>query len=389
MKVNSKSFATIGRQTPYLAWAESGLAPSAIKDRVIATLQPYFENPSALSDLPIEVLGFEAVSIHRLSSDAWATATLGGVLSEYRGALRQDKCKCLDALTAWDEELAQAMSEFYSMYLLEIDKSDLDLDEFRVELLRNIGGLLEACVQPNLKALLHQVRIRRAKPAHKTQLAGLKFGEVVEELSKTVCVPDLVAPPPWALKVHVFRNIAQHHSANSRGDRIVANYQSGGQMMQIELAKHELLEVAHKVQQLQGILRAARTIFFLDNADKGLRCQGGDLRPDISILFLTTAIATQGYDVVDLSVSDTLAHLQVRDVTRGDVKSRGVHASQFLVQVWKECRTPKVKVSYLDKDGYVRLVAEALNTDCSDIAEGRAPFETLASRVVFRVPPES
>ncbi|HTU46682.1 MAG TPA: hypothetical protein VMF91_16570 [Bryobacteraceae bacterium] len=386
MRINPKSFATIGRQTPYLAWAEKGLTPGAIKARVIATLQPHFENSSVLSDLSIEVLSFEAVLIDRLSSDPWAAAMFAGVLSEYRGALNQDQRKCLDALTAWDEQIAHAMSEFYSMYLVEADKAGLELDEFRVELLRNIGGLLEACVQPNLKALLHQVRIRRAKSAHKAHLENLKFGEVVEELSRTLCVPDLLAPPPWALKVHVLRNIAQHHSAFSRGGRIVANYRTGQRKVQIEFTKEELLEVARKLNQVQGILRAARTIFYLDNAGEIQNPWGSDLRPDVSILFLTAAIASQGFEAVDLNISDTLAHLQVRDVTGGDARDRGIHASQFLIQVWVACRTPKVQVTYIDKDGRVRLLAEAKNSDCEDVANGRTPFEVLASRVVFRVP---
>ena len=189
---------------------------------------------ATLYDLSIEVLSFEAVFVDRLRGDPWAAAMFAGVLSEYRGALNQDQRECIDALTAWDEHIARAMAEFYSMYLLEVDKLGLELDEFRVELLRNIGGLLEACVQPHLRALLHQVRIRRGKSADKSQLASVKFGEAVEELSRTLCVPDLVAPPPWALKVHVFRNIAQHHSAFSQRGRIVANYRNGRRTLSIE-----------------------------------------------------------------------------------------------------------------------------------------------------------
>ncbi len=389
MRINPKSFATIGRQTPYLAWAEKGSTPGAIKARVIATLQPYYENQLVLSQLPIEVLGFEAVFIDRLDSDPWAAAMFTGVLSEYRGALNLDPQRCIDALTAWDEHIARAMSEFYTIYLLEVDKVGLELDEFRVELLRNIGGLLEACLQPNLKALLHQVRIRRAQSADRTHLESLTFGEVVEELSRTLCVPDLLAPPPWALKVHVFRNIAQHHSAFCRGGRIVAKYRTGRRTEEIEFTREELLEVARKLHQVQEVLRAARTIFYLDNAAQIQNMFGGDLRPDVAILFLTTAIATQGFEVVDLDISDALAHLKVQDVTGGDARNRGIHASQFLIQVWAECRTPKVQVTYIDKHGRTRLVAEAKNSDCEDIVDGRTPFEALASRVVFRVPPIS
>jgi hypothetical protein len=82
---------------------------------------------------------------------------LAGVLFEYRAALNQDQQKSIRALEAWHEPLVRSMSEFISLYLMEVDKTVLQLDELRLEVLRNIGGLLEACVQPYLKALLNPI----------------------------------------------------------------------------------------------------------------------------------------------------------------------------------------------------------------------------------------
>ena len=50
---------------------------------------------------------------------------LGGVLSEYRAALSQNQQRSIEALTAWDEQVRRATSEFYSIYLLEVDKVKL------------------------------------------------------------------------------------------------------------------------------------------------------------------------------------------------------------------------------------------------------------------------
>ena len=386
MKINPKSFENIGRYTPYLAWAEQGLSPSEVKSRVMAILQKYLENPSVLSDLPIEILGFEAVSIQRLESDPWAAAMYRGILSEYRLAFTASPQKCAEAMIAWQDTLMRAQSEFHSQYLIEIDKCDLELDEFRVEIVRNIGALLEACVQPNLRALLHQVRVRRSTRTEMTRLESLKFGEVVDELARTMSVPELVAPPPARVKLHVFRNIAQHHSTFVRNGRIVCFYKTGLQAHEIEFTKSELLELARRLMQILGILRSARTIFYLDNANMLPNLPVGKVRPDVAFFLLAVAIATQGFEIVALDISEALAHLQVQDVTDGNARDRGIHASQFLLQVWMHSRAPSVRVTYIDKSGRARLIAEAKSSDCEDIADGRAPFEVLASRVAFSVP---
>jgi len=49
-------------------------------------------------------------------------------------------------------------------------------------------------------------------------------------------------------------------------------------------------------------------------------------------------------------------------------------------------RCGNVAAVYLDRGGQIRLVADAKNTDCEDIADGRTPFEALAARVIFTVP---
>jgi hypothetical protein len=153
-------------------------------------------------DVPISVLAHEAVAIGNIQADAWSASMFAGVLSEYREALVEDQQRSIAAIGAWGEPIARAMSEFVSLYLLEVDKTDLQLDELRLEVLRSIGGLLEACVQPQLKALLHQVRIRRRRKTDAADILRLKFGETVEELYQTLQVPGLLAPPPWNIKLH-------------------------------------------------------------------------------------------------------------------------------------------------------------------------------------------
>lgn len=385
MKVHEKLIASIRSNSPYLAWAAEGRTPAEVKTEILKVLGPHFQNPSILTDVPIGVLAHEAVTINNIQRDPWAMSMFAGVLSEYRDAMAQDPVASFEALEAWDEPIARAMSEFMSIYLMEVDKSGLATDELRLEVLRNVGGLLEACLQPQLKALLHHVRILRHQSSQAGDLMALTFGAVVEELSQTLRAPGIVAPPPWGIKLNQWRNVAQHHSATAEGDRVVCHYRIGKNEHHITLTRNELVTVASRMQEVLGIVRAARSVFIADNSTalRGRRA----ITPRPEILFFQTAVglATQGFNIVDVDISHDTAHLQVQDATDQDARLRGVHASQFLVATWAHFPKPVIRVTYIDKSGRRRLEATAAGPDCEEIAEERVPFEALADRVTFRV----
>ena len=381
--MNRKAFENIGRSTPYLAWSAAGLSPAEVKAEAINLLRPHLLNGGVLETLPIEVIGYEAVSISRFADIPSMAAQFKAVLLEYRKAYSADPQRSVDSFSAWQAQLLKAQSEFESLYLLEKDKSELESDEFRVEIFRDIGAILEACVQPHLKALAHQVRVRRSRPTALSLLENMTFGLIVDELSHTLTSPELVAPPPWGLKLHVYRNIAQHHSTVLRDGKILCTYSVGQTSQEISFSRLEVLSIAQTMMQTLGVLRSARTMFYLDHIDVIPDLPAAVPKPSTETLMLTVALATQGFEVVGLDTGEGQAHLLVRDVTRGDPLKRGIHASQFLVQLWILTRAPRVRVIYLDDAGSCRLVAEAKDSDCRDIAEGDTPFEALASRVSF------
>jgi hypothetical protein len=139
------------------------------------------------------------------------------------------------------------------------------------------------------------------------------------------------------------------------------------------------------MQEVLGIVRAARSVFIADNS--AALCGRRSFKPRPEIVFFQTAVgmATQGFNVVDVDISRDTAHLQVQDATDEDARVRGVHASQFLAPTWAHFPKPVIRVTYIDKSGRNRLEATAAGPDCEEIAEGQVPFEALADRVTFRV----
>jgi hypothetical protein len=307
MTVHHKLIADIRLHSPYLTWAQNGASPDEIKDEILRTLRPHFLNPSVLANFPISILAHEAVTLRNIQNDPWASSMFVGVLSEHREALAQNKAECIAAIEAWHDSVVRAMSEFTSIYLMEVDKADLGMEEFRLEVIRNVGGLLEACLQPQLKALLHLVRIRRNHKCGVKDIVGLRFGAVVDELHQTLRLPAIVAPPPWCLNLHHWRNIAQHHSAVIDGSRVTCRYRIGKTEHQVSLTRVELLAVQRRMQDVLGIVRAARSVFVADNSEALSDRDFQPPRPEIEFLFMVVGIASQGFDVVDVDISPLIS----------------------------------------------------------------------------------
>jgi hypothetical protein len=75
-------------------------------------------------------------------------------------------------------------------------------------------------------------------------------------------------------------------------------------------------------------------LFVLDNAERiAPYLPETELRPEHGIVCLASAMATQGFEMVDFRVEQGSVRVVVRDVTDGEPKRRMLHASQFVCPV--------------------------------------------------------
>jgi len=370
------------RHSSYLDWAEDGRSPEDIKSHAEGVLVGYFSDPKTFGSIPLPALAHEAASVELLQDDPWAAAMFEAVLEEYRAAASVDQEASFAAVAGAEPAVLRGISEFMSLFLMENDKADLGLEELRLEAFRNIGGLVEACIKPQLQALLHQVRIRRGKAASTGDVARLKLGNVVRELSDTLEAPELVAPPPWGLSLSQWRNIAQHHDSWVEGDFVVCRYEEGSLEKIVRLTRAELVAAIERIHRVLGAIRTARSIVVLDNVEqlRG-RFEPCELRPEISLFELAVAMATQGFEVVDFVLEEDAVALSVLDVTSDSSARRMVHASQFVVPVWQTFPRQTVVVKYVNGDGSIGLTATATGADCEVVGSGLVPFHELAERI--------
>lgn len=108
---------------------------------------------------------------------------------------------CLQTVGYWEEQIVHGKNEFWSGALLETDLANLSLEDFKYEAFRTIGMLIEACLQPLLKALLAQVKLLSGDATPNKGLNDRELGKVVDELTAKLPDPELVAPGPWKIRL--------------------------------------------------------------------------------------------------------------------------------------------------------------------------------------------
>lgn len=293
----------VRRSSPLLSFAEQGMSPHEVKLSIVSLLSPYFANKDILNELAVDVLVAEAVNVSKIENDAWAKAMFSHVLNEYRQAVACDKTACFEGFAHWESKIQQGLSEYWSGFHLEVDKAELPLEEFKYEAFRNIGMIIEASLQPLLRDLLLQVRIRSRRGNPGTGLDTLDLGLVVGELVDTSGYPELFAPQPWGIRLNQWRNMAQHHNTRIENDLVVGKYGKGRSGREVRLRRHELLAALTRIFSVFIIIKTARSIFLVDNF-KELQepTEDVDGRAEAKLVLLASSVATQGFELVDISI---------------------------------------------------------------------------------------
>lgn len=367
--------------SPLLHMIELGLSPTEIKEAVLEVLDPFFQNKQLLVTLVPGLLVPEAVNIVRLQHDPWAFDMFEKCLAVHRAAQKAVGAESIGACVWWEPAIRKGLSEYWSASCLEVPKDNLPIEEFKYEAFRNIGALVESTMQPFLRALLHQIRLRDHAKEPSARLGTMSLGEVVDELMETSGFPDLFAPPPWRVRLNQWRNIAQHHSSYIEEATIVCQYGRGRNVKELRLSRGELLRALHAISYAHLAISMAQNLFLAENVELiSNYTSDRSVRPEESVLRFSSAVATQGFEVMDVKLSTEEAAAVLRDVSNVDPYMRRIHAAQLVYPLWIHTERPHLKIIYEEKDGTPRFIATALGEDCQRIAQGELELSTLAKR---------
>lgn len=253
MNRNFKSIAaaTSGILTSFTS-DEWDVTPDVIKAFHIEILSPYISDQEYLEEEAVNLLAPLVPSIVNVCNDAWTKQVFEDILQAYRDGSMVDKPLSVSTYAKWMPKVSLALSEYWSSRHFANEFDNLELEEFRFEAFRVIGLLIEACLQPQLKNLLCQVRIRRGKGVTVAQITNLELGNVVEELDTTANLGDACRPAPWHIRLSQWRNIAQHHKSHIDSGKIVGFYGKPPNEAEVRLERTQLAEVVLKIQEVMS-----------------------------------------------------------------------------------------------------------------------------------------
>jgi hypothetical protein len=371
------------RVNPFIAMSEAGMTPTQIKAFIVEVLKPYFSDSNRLEELAIDVLSPQAVNLVRLENDAWAATAFRHVWNLYRRASEINPDATYRSVADSESAISVSLAEYWSALYLEEPKLELGLHDFKYEVFRNIGALVEAHIQPLLRSTLAQARIIRGKTPQFADVQRLKLGKVVDELFQTAGLPDLFAPPPWGIRLNQWRNTAQHHRSRVQGVQILGVIGEPPNESEIAFSREELLATLHRLYSVYQVLSLARTLFFFDRLDQ-IRSYlpETEVRSDVRMMSFVAGVSTQGFQVVDLSVDASAAKVTLHDL-RQTTEERIVHASQLLIPLWRSSRSQSVEVRYLTSAGAHKMTFRTLGDACRRLDSEECSVKEYLDMVAF------
>ncbi len=377
---------TVGQDSGLADMIERGLTLQQVKEAIITLFQPYFEHRDTLARFALSYLLPEAVNLARLEQDRWGLKMFEECLGTHRTAKAVAPSASLEAVCAWVPDTAQGLSPYWSAFHLEREQDTLAIEEFAYQSTQLIGVLIEAMAKPYLKELLHQLRISRREPVTRLELDSLLLGEVVNELADKSGYPTLFEPPPWLLRLHKWRNVAQHHSTRVDAQLIICNYGTPSRPQQLTLSRGELVAVLQALKSAVAALKLANTVYFMDNFPQiqalGLLPSDPPIRPEMQVLTLQLQLASQGFELLDLRWDDAEAVVVIRELSTADPSRRRGHVSQFPLVLWQATKAPWVTVEYRERDGTPNFRVSAGGRDCEKVVKGERDLADFIKVIV-------
>lgn len=372
------------RVNPFVLMVEAGMTPQQIKASIVDVLKPYFSNLEQLEQLAVDLLAPQAINLVRLEENPWALNSFKHVWEIYRRASEVDPDACYQIFAASEPAIADSLSEYWSSLYFEEPKDALDLHDFKYEVFRNIGALIEVNVQPLLRDVLAQVRTIRGKNPLFDDINNLKLGNIVDELSGTAGIPELFAPPPWGIRLNQWRNVAQHHRSRVQGKHIMGIFGEPPNESEVRFSREELFSVVLCLYSVFQALSIARTLFFFDRLEYiKPHLQETEVRSDARMMTFVSGVSTQGFRVIDLLQNDSAAIATVLDLHKTNQK-RLIHASQLLIPLWRSSKAKLVELRYLTSSEEHKMTFYTTGESCRRLDAEEVSIEEYLDHVTFK-----
>ncbi|RYM33299.1 hypothetical protein ERX46_10160 [Brumimicrobium glaciale] len=371
--------------SPLSLFYEFGLHPNEIKESIIDTFSPYFENKQnleryAVSDFVNNWLSY--LSVYRDSPDS--LRFIKSILDIFNGAKKVNLNQTIEAYAFWFPEISQSISRFWSLNNSQVNLNELCIEDFLEEAMNMIGQTIEGLTKVFFKLLLQLNRIKRGKSFDVNEIKSKDLGEAIEELINTSDLKELLIIEPHAIRLNQWRNIAYHHNTKIVNKEIICSFKKKEQIFEFKITRDELIDSLKRISLSFKLIRIAESIFCFDNLnDVQLQVSKIDkstinIREEAKLLDFYSAIGSQGFKIIDLEVCEDNSILKLQDMQPySDFSKRGIHTSQFLYNLWIYSNSSSLVIEYHLPNGEKFLASEISSDNFKNHAKTNSLSELL------------
>jgi hypothetical protein len=352
-------------RNPMSIFYEFGYKPEDVKLEIIDSFSEYFQNKQNLKKYAISHLinnWFSFVLLQGENPESVEKVDL--FVSIFNDAKKINAQETIDAYAFWLPEISQSIIRYWSLYNTQNNLNNLCIEDFAVETLNMIGVSIEGILKPFFKLILALSRIQKRKTYDLNDINLKDLGVIIDELINTSKLNDLLIINPNSVRLNQWRNIAYHHNSQIIDGEIFCSYKKNGSYIEFKVSKDDLEKTLKHILLIFKLVRISETIFCFDNLteiQKATKRLGTkfNIREESKLIDFYSPITSQGFIVIDMTITDEIAHLKLQDMQEyPDFQKRAIHSSQFLYNLWEYANSKKIIIEYLIFNGELFLRSE-------------------------------
>ncbi len=377
-------------KSPIPVLLENGYTPASIKAEIIDTFKPFFRNYENLERFAIDYLVSDWINFLRLTINyPGIVKDIEVVLKAYNQAKDKDYKQTLDILAKMIPLHLEAGNKYWSFLKLEVNKKDLDIYEFVQTSMKDISDIIEGLSKSVYIENVLINKIRRGKSLDIEKTLNNKLGNLINDLVTNSEYSSIFIVPSENQTISNWRNIAAHHTYSVIDNLIHCESGEGDNKTVFSLERDELFKRVNYCMRTTEILNMAHKIFGFDNLlDISLRLDKDKShpRPEIGFLMFSSALMSQGFEILNIDYNHEKAVLDLFDMTKNNPRDRGIHSSQLLNQLWLLTNSKYLEIRYFT-NGKDLFLTSSINSEIFEqmANDDKKDIHYFAENVTFKL----
>jgi len=337
---------------------KQGASPTDLRQSIINTFFPFFENKKFLEDHAWIWLVQDFIEFEQISNNAIAIRILNNSLRIHNSANKVNQAGSLKVAFGWLRKIHKTAS-VSSSWILDLfnkrfDSDNIDLEKHVYDLFDDLGIIIEGICKPYLYEIYHQLQVEAGKEVTIGQVEEHTLGALVNKLDKIADLLELTRPGRMGIKLNRWRNIGKHYSWEIKEKSIVCAYGLANKK-EIILNLNGLQNLISQILANTTSLILAHRIYYVDNISLAaqLKLLPRDVEPNSKgkTFSIKTMLSAMGFEILGLDVKDTSISLVIKNALLISDDERRMELFQAAIMASHVKQNCSVSLDYFDKNG--------------------------------------